>query len=75
MFAAIAEVVNTEMSPVLKTIVDRMLDSVKSSDDILPEFKDDDGVAEVEGQDENTEIDIENSEDEDDDDEDEYTGQ
>ncbi|KAG4076996.1 hypothetical protein HA402_015983 [Bradysia odoriphaga] len=73
LFAAIAEVVNAEMAPVLQKIVDRMLDSVKSSDDILPEFKDE-SVAEVDGQDENAEIDIENSEDEDDDDEDEYAG-
>lgn len=71
MFAAIAEVVNAEMSPVLQKIVNRMLDSVKSSDDILPEFKDD--SVDVSTQDENAEIDIENSDDEDDDD-DEYAG-
>lgn len=69
MFAALAEVVNAEMAPVLSKIVDRMLDSVKSTDDIIPEFKDD-GVAEIDGNDENDEtgdIDIENSDDEDDD--------
>ncbi|KAJ6642756.1 Importin-4, partial [Pseudolycoriella hygida] len=42
LFAALAEVVNAEMAPVLKQIVDTMLDSVKSTDDILPEFKEDD---------------------------------
>lgn len=73
LFAALAEVVTVEMAPVLSKIVDRMLDTVKSTDDILPEFKDDDGVAEIEENDENDEekdIDIENSDGEDDDDDD-----
>lgn len=70
LFAALAEVVNAEMAPVLSKIVDRMLDSVKSTDDILPIFSDD-SVAEIDGHNENDEaedIDIENSDDEDDDD-------
>ena len=77
LFAALAEVVNAEIAPVLGKIVERMLDSVKSSDDILPEFEKEDNVAEIGGHDENDEsddIDIENSDDEDDDDEDDYAG-
>lgn len=77
LFAALAEVVNAEMAPVLGKIVERMLDTIKSSDDILPEFKDNETVAEVGGHNENDEsddIDIENSDDEDDDDEDDYAG-
>lgn len=74
MFAALAEVVNADIAPVLSKIVDRMLDSVKSSDDIIPEFKEGgDGVAGIDGSDENDDdIDIENSDDEDDDDD--YAG-
>lgn len=77
LFAALAEVLNAEMAPVLPKIVNRMLDSVKSTDDILPEFKEDDGVAEIGDHveiDETGDIDIENSDDEDDDDDDEFTG-
>lgn len=74
LFAAIAEVVTTEMAPVLPKIVNRMLDSVKSSDDILPEFKDDkeENVAEIDEAEDD--IDIENSDDDDDDDDDDYAG-
>lgn len=72
MFAALAEVVNAEMAAVLPKIVSRMMDSVKSTDDILPEFKEDDqNVAEIGGGDDDEnedDIDIENSDDEDDDD-------
>lgn len=70
LFAALAEVVSADIAPVLAKIVDRMLDSVKSSDDILPEFKDD-SVADIDGNDENDDtedIDIETSDGEDDDD-------
>lgn len=73
LLAALAEVVNAEMAPVLPKIVERMLDSVKSSDEVIPEFKDD-NVANVfnssnnDENDEGDDIDIENSDGEDDDD-------
>lgn len=65
LFAALAEVVNAEMAPVLPKIVERMLDTIKSSDDLLPEFNDDSVVAADENED--GDIDIENSDDEEDD--------
>lgn len=68
--AALAEVVNAEMAPVLPKIVQRMLDTVKSSEEVITEFKEDGGVN-VYGNDENEDaddIDIENSDGEDDDD-------
>lgn len=77
LFAALAEVVNAEMAPVMPKIVERMLDTIKSTDDLLPEFKEDDVVAVFDKNDENDvneDIDIENTDDEDDDD-DEYAGQ
>lgn len=78
LFAALAEVLNGEIAPVLAKIVDRMLDSVKSTDDILPEFKEDDNVVEIgdhnDENDESGDIDIENSDDEDDDDDDDFAG-
>lgn len=72
LLAALAEVVNAEMAPVLPQIVTRMLDTVKSSEEVIPEFKEEEGGLNVyEPNDENEDtddIDIENSDDEDDDD-------
>lgn len=70
LLAALAEVVNAEMAPVLPKIVERMLDTVKSSEEVVTEFKEDGGIN-VYGNDENEDaedIDIENSDGEDDDD-------
>lgn len=82
LLAALAEVVHAEMAPVLPKIVERMLDTVKSSEEVIPEFKDADGVNVFTGNgieaaagahgdennDEGDDIDIENSDGEDDDD-------
>lgn len=71
LLAALAEVVNADMAPVLPKIVERMLDTVKSSDEVIPDFKEDDVVNVYDANDENEEtddIDIENSDGEDDDD-------
>lgn len=68
LLAALSEVVNAEMAPFLPKIVETMLDSVKSTEGLAPEFKADkiggDGDAD-------DEIDIELSDDEDDDDDEE----
>lgn len=72
MCAALAEIVNEEMAPVLGQIVNRMLESVKS-EDFIPTLEDD-SVAECNGHDGNADdIDIEHSDDGDD--EDEFAGQ
>lgn len=72
LLAALAEVVNAEMAPVLPKIVERMLDTVKSSEEVVPDFPEDNGVVDValgNGDIEDSDdIDIENSDDEDDDD-------
>lgn len=72
LFAALAEVINAEMAPVLPKVVERMLDAVKSSEEVITEFKEDGTVnvyTEPTGNGENDEndIDIEQSDDEDDD--------
>lgn len=72
LFAALSEVVGVEMISVLPKIVARMLESIKSSEEVITDFKSDD-VSEVLDKikydhDNNTdEIDIENSDGEDDD--------
>lgn len=75
LFAALAEVINAEMAPVLPKIVEKMLDAVKSSEEVITEFKED-GTVNVFTESTNNEndenddndIDIEQSDDEDDDD-------
>lgn len=68
LLAALSEVVNEEMSPFLPKIVESMIDSVKSTEGLMPQFKtsgkNDDGETD-------DEIDIEVSDEEDDDDDDE----
>lgn len=71
LLAALAEVVNAEMGPVLPKIVERMLDTVKSSEEVVPDFREENGGVVSLDNDENDDgddIDIENSDDEDDDD-------
>ena len=70
LLAAIAEVLNAEFAPVLPKIVERMLTSVKSSDDVIPEFKEGEevNVFNNDENDDNADIDIENSDGEDEDD-------
>lgn len=79
LLASLAEVVNAEMGPVLPKIVERMLDSVKSCEEAVPEFTENgDKMANVfvgggdnaenEDNEDDIDIDIENSDDEDDDD-------
>lgn len=67
LLAALSEVVNAEMAPFLPKIVETMLDSVKSTEGLVPQFKAD-GKIGVDGDTED-EIDIELSDDEDDDEE------
>lgn len=75
LLAAMAEVVNAEMGPVLPKIVERMLDAVKSSEEAVPEFKEDGdksvnvfgGAGDNAENEDDDDIDIENSDDEDDD--------
>nr|XP_036220173.1 importin-4 isoform X2 [Bactrocera oleae] len=69
LIASLAEVVNEEMASVFPKVIERMFDSILSTEEVVPEFKDDDGVpAPAEEADENEDdIDIENSEGEDDD--------
>ncbi|XP_017483237.1 PREDICTED: importin-4-like [Rhagoletis zephyria] len=68
LIASLAEVVNEEMASVFPKVIERMFDSILSTEEVVPEFKDDDGVpAPAEEADENEDdIDIENSDDEDD---------
>lgn len=66
LLAALSEVVNAEMSPFLPKIVEAMLDSVASSEGLVPQFKADGKIGDGETEDE---IDIELSDEEDDDDE------
>lgn len=64
LLAALSEVVNAEIAPFLPKIVESMLDSVKSSEGLVPQFKGDkNGDGETED-----EIDIELSDEEEDDD-------
>lgn len=65
LLSALSEVVNSEMAPFLPKIVEAMLDSVKSSEGLVPQFK---GEKIGDGENED-EIDLELSDDEDDDDE------
>lgn len=72
LLAALAEVVTVEMAPVLPKIVERMLDSVKSSEEVIVDLKGvDDNVTDVldqiNGVNDADEIDIEDSDGEDDD--------
>ncbi|CAD7003293.1 unnamed protein product [Ceratitis capitata] len=69
LIASLAEVVNEEMASVFPKVIERMFDSILSTEEVVPEFKDDDGVpAPADEADENGEdIDIEHSDDEDDD--------
>lgn len=69
LLAALAEVVNAEMAPVLEKIVGRMLDTVKSCEEVVPQFKAN-GKANGENGDADDEIDIELSDDEEDEDDD-----
>lgn len=74
LLASLAEVVNAEMAPVLPKIVERMLDSVKSCEEAVPEFKEGDEkipgafIATGDENDDDDDIDIETSDNEDDDD-------
>ncbi|XP_063703113.1 importin-4-like [Culicoides brevitarsis] len=76
LFASISATVNEMMAQVpLDKIVGMMIESVKSTEGIIPTFKEDDEALDVvdtepEPQDENQEIDIEQSDDEEDDDDD-----
>ncbi|XP_055322338.1 importin-4-like isoform X2 [Sitodiplosis mosellana] len=64
LLSALSEVVNAEMAPFLPKIVETMLDSVKSSEGLVPQFKGDkNGDGETD-----EEIDLELSDDEDDED-------
>lgn len=65
LLSALSEVVNAEMAPFLPKIVESMLDSVKSSEGLVPQFK---GDKIGDGNDDADEIDIELSDDEDEDD-------
>lgn len=67
LIASLAEVVHEEMAPVLPKIIERMITTVQSTEEVVPEFKDD-GIFDV-PEDENAdkEIDIEYSDGEDDD--------
>lgn len=69
LFAAMSEVLNEEMASVLPELIDAMLTSVKSTEGIVPEFKDDEIVDVFDTyQEETEEFDIENSDNEEDDD-------
>lgn len=73
LLAALAEVLNDEIAPVLPKIVERMLDAVKSCEEAVPEFKEGDekipGAFIATGDDDDDDdIDIETSDNEDDDD-------
>lgn len=77
LLASLAEVVHEEMAPVLPKVVDRMLTTVKSSEEVVPDFAEDEnkqpdihlgGGDNAENEDDDDDIDIENSDDEDDDD-------
>lgn len=72
LLAALAEVVTVEMGSVLPKIVTRMLDSVKSSEEVVTEYKENDEVLNTinGGGDKTDEIDIEDSDGEDDEDDD-----
>ncbi|KNC21217.1 hypothetical protein FF38_10996 [Lucilia cuprina] len=69
LIASLAEVVNEEMASVFPKIMERLYDSILSTDEVIPEFKED--VINVPAPDneenEDREIDIENSDGEDDD--------
>lgn len=67
LLSALSEVVNAEMGPFLPKIVESMLDSVKSSEGLVPKFKGDGANGDGETEDE---IDIELSDDDEEDDED-----
>ncbi|XP_053955032.1 importin-4-like [Anastrepha ludens] len=69
LIASLAEVVNEEMASVFPKVIERMFDSILSTEEVVPEFKDDDGVpAPAEEADENEDdIDIENSDEDEDD--------
>ena len=69
LIALLVEVVNEELASVFPKVIERMFESILSTEEVVPEFKDDDGVpAPAEEADENEDdIDIENSEGEDDD--------
>lgn len=64
LLAALSEVVNEEMGPYLPKIVESMLDSVKSTEGLMPQFKADGKNGDGETEDE---IDIELSDEEEDD--------
>uniref|UniRef100_A0A1I8NQF8 Importin N-terminal domain-containing protein n=1 Tax=Stomoxys calcitrans TaxID=35570 RepID=A0A1I8NQF8_STOCA len=69
LIASLAEVVNEEMAPIYPKIMNRLYDSIVSTEEVVPEFKED--VITVPGpendENEDCEIDIENSDGEDDD--------
>lgn len=65
LLSALSEVVNAEMGPFLPKIVESMLDSVKSSEGLVPQFKADGKNGDGETEDE---IDIELSDDDEEDD-------
>lgn len=69
LIAALAEVVNEEMSSIYPKIMERLYDSILSTEEVIPEFKDDViNVPEPENDDnDDNEIDIEHSEGDDDD--------
>lgn len=67
LLAALAEVVNAEMAPFLEKIVARMLETVKSCEEVVPQFK---ANGNTNGDSADDEIDIELSDDEADDDDD-----
>lgn len=75
LFAALSEVVGSEMASVLPQIVERMLDSVKSSEETVVDYKNNEGgniIDKIKYDQENNadDIDIENSDEEDEDDDD-----
>ncbi|XP_055909499.1 importin-4-like [Eupeodes corollae] len=67
LIASLAEVVHEEMGAVYPKIMERIYESILSTEEVIPNFKDDDLPVPTVENDENEEIDIELSEGEDDD--------
>lgn len=72
LFASMSEVIGIEIGSALPKIVEKMLTSVKSTEGILPEYKDDETALDIydnhADENDDQEYDIENSDEEDDDD-------
>lgn len=72
LLSALSEVVNAEMAPVLPKIVEKMLDTVKSCEEVMPQFKADSNGVKMNGDNENEEIDLDDESDDEEEDDDVY---